>query len=78
MYTWWNSSSMTHTPQSHNHALNCLSHTLQFNLLCVAHVNHSLIKICFIHEYALQFNAKDFHRADLHQKKILWSMSYKI
>jgi hypothetical protein len=45
--------------------LNILSYTVQLNLLCGRHVKCSVMYICFVHEYVVQFDTEDFHCGNL-------------
>jgi len=48
------------------------------SICCVTGVQQSVISICFVHEYAVQFNAHHIQCGNLRKEDIVRTMSYEI
>jgi len=47
-------------------------------ICCVTGVQHSVISICFVHEYAVQFNAQHILCGNLHKEDFVRTVSQEI
>jgi hypothetical protein len=50
----------------------------QYNMLCDRQVKHSVTQVCFVGEYAVQFNEENLYFGNLYREEILQKVSQAI